>query len=336
MRVVSAIAERVGLSSQVQSVPRPASSLQSFAQTAGIAVAATGIVALLGWAVGIRPLTSISSEYVSMKPNTAFAFVLAGGSLYLLSAREPDRYLRLAAVAASFVVAVIGVLTLSEYLYGWDLDIDQLVFSESATSIGTSSPGRMAPASALNLFLIGVSLLVLDSRRCYPVAQILTLVAALISLTALIGYAYGVESLYGMGSTTEMAIHSSLCFLALSAGVLLTRQEHGLLVVVTSDAAGGVMARRLLPAAIIIPLALGWLTVVGQQDRHPRPRVQRLPHRDLEHHQLRYPHLVELRLPLPARPRPAARGGSRGKGPRAARRGPTNGPRRQHRMGYRH
>ena len=123
----------------------------------------------------------------------------------------------------------------------------------------------MAPASALNLFLIGVSLLVLDFRRCYPVAQLLTLVAALVSLTALIGYAYGVESLYGIGSTTEMAIHSSLCFLTLSAGILLTRQEHGLLVVVTSDAAGGVMARRLLPAAIIIPLALGWLTVIGQR-----------------------------------------------------------------------
>jgi PAS domain S-box-containing protein len=123
----------------------------------------------------------------------------------------------------------------------------------------------MAPASALNLFLIGVSLLVIDSRRCYPVAQLLLLIAALVSLTAVIGYAYGVESLYGMGSTTRMALHSSLCFLALSSAILLTRQEHGLLVIVTSDAPGGVMARRLLPAAIAIPLGLGWLTVIGQR-----------------------------------------------------------------------
>ena len=256
-RVAAPVAERLGLLPQAQPGPRPASSLQSFAQAAGIAVAVTGGLALFGWAVGLSHLTSISAGYVSMKPNIAFAFVLGGGSLYLLSAGPPDRNLRLAALAASFIVALIGVLTLSEYLYGWDLDIDQLVFTESAGAVGTSSPGRMAPASSLNLFLVGVSLLVLDSRRCYPVAQLLTLVAALISLTALIGYAYDVESLYGMGSSTGMAIHSSLCFLALSAGILLTRQEHGLLTVVTSDAAGGVMARRLLPAAIITrsPLA---------------------------------------------------------------------------------
>ena len=41
-----------------------------------------------------------------------------------------------------------------------------------------------------------------------------------------------------------MAVHSAVCFLSLSSGILLTRQEHGLLTVITSDAAGGVMARQ--------------------------------------------------------------------------------------------
>jgi PAS domain S-box-containing protein len=264
-RATAALGERLGVFPQVQPNFQLASSLRSFARATGIAVALTGGLVLFGWALGLGQLTSIASDYVSMKPNTAFALILAGGSLNLLAPGVPNRFLRLAALAAAFVVALMGLLTLSEYLYGWDLDIDQRLFSEPAGSIGTSSPGRMAPASALSLFFLGVSLLVLDSRRCYPVAQLLTLIAALISLTALIGYAYGVESLYGMGSTTRMAIHSSLCFLALSSGILLARQEHGLLVIVTSDAPGGVMARRLLPAAIIIPLALGWLTVAGQR-----------------------------------------------------------------------
>src|SRR5207244_9119367 len=100
-----------------------------------------------------------------------------------------------------------------------------------------------------------------DVRRCYPVAQILTLFPALVSLTAFIGYVYGVGSLYQGGSSTAMALHSSLCFLLLSSGILLTRQDHGLFALVTSDAAGGVMARRLLPAAILIPLPLRWVTV---------------------------------------------------------------------------
>ena len=75
-RITGAVSERLGLFPAAQPAPRPASSLQSFAQAAGIAVAITGGLALFGWAVGLKQLTSISSGYVSMKPNTAFAFVL--------------------------------------------------------------------------------------------------------------------------------------------------------------------------------------------------------------------------------------------------------------------
>jgi PAS domain S-box-containing protein len=261
-RLAAAVREHFSLFPSVKPNPRLASSLRSFARIAGVAVAITGAVVLAGWAVGLTELTTLTTSSVSMKTNTALALLLAGSSLAVLSSDSPSRKARLGAQAASFLVALIGFLTLTEYLYGWDLDIDQLLFSDPA---GTSHPGRMAPASALTLLVIGVSLLVLDARRCYPVAQFLTLVAALISLTALIGHVYGVESLYGWGSTAGMALHSSMCFVALCAGILVARPERGLLVIVTSDAAGGVLARRLLPAAIVIPLALGWLTVLGQR-----------------------------------------------------------------------
>jgi PAS domain S-box-containing protein len=255
----------VGLFPNVEPNSGLVSSLRSFAGIAGTIVAVAGVLVLMGWIAGISRLTSIDSSLVSMKPNTAIALVISGLSLRLLSRGAPNAYLRFAALAGAFFVALIGLLTLTEYVYGWDLDIDQLLFSEGPGALGTSSPGRMAPASALSLFIIGVSLLVLDARRCYPIAQVLTLIVALISLTALIGYVYGVESLYGWGSTTRMALASSVSFLLLSTGILLTRQEHGLFVIITSDAPGGVMARRLLPAALIIPLSLGWLTVLGQR-----------------------------------------------------------------------
>jgi PAS domain S-box-containing protein len=257
--------ERIDLFPFVQPNPALVASLQSFARAAGIAVSVTGLLVLAGWALDLTVLKSLSPGFVSMKPNTALAFVLAGGSLQALYNSPSNQYLRAAALAAAFAVALIGLITLSEYLYGWDLNIDELFFSEDAAPIATDSPARMGPNSALCLFLIGVSLMVLDIRRCYPVAQVLTLVSALVSLTAFIGYVYGVESLYGPGSTNGMALHAAVCFLLLSAGVLLTRQDHGLLVIVTSDAAGGVMARRLLPAAIVIPFALGWLTVLGRR-----------------------------------------------------------------------
>jgi PAS domain S-box-containing protein len=264
-RLAATISERLVFFPLVQPNPSLVASLRSFAAFTGLAVSIAGGLVLLGWVANLERLTSIDPAYASMKPNTALALSAAGLSLYTLAPGGSNTYLRLAALAGGFFVALVGILTLSQYVYGWNLDIDGLLISEVPGATGTSSPGRMAPASALNLFLIGVSLIVLDVRRCYPVAQLLTLLAALISLTALIGYVYGVESLYGWGSATEAAIHSSICFLLLSVAVLLTRQDHGLLVILTSDAPGGVMARRLLPAAIVIPLALGLFTVIGQR-----------------------------------------------------------------------
>ena len=264
-RVSVTLWERFDLFPFVTPNPRLVLALQSFAKGAGLAVSLAGALVLAGWALDLTVVKSISSGFVSMKPNVAMAFVLSGVTLHLLSTGPTNGHLRFVALASAFVVAVIGFLTLSEYLYGWNLNIDHLLFSEPAGALGTSAPARMAPTSALCLFLIGVSLLVLDVRRCYPVAQLLTIVAALVSLTAFIGYVYGVGSLYAGGSSTAMALHSTLCFLLLSSGILLTRQDHGLLAIVTSDAAGGVMARRLLPAAILIPLLLGWVTVLDEE-----------------------------------------------------------------------
>jgi PAS domain S-box-containing protein len=263
--IPTTLEERFWLFPYVQPNLNLVSTLQSFARGAGVAVSALGAAVLVGWALDVTVLKSLSAGLVSMKPNTAFSFLLGGVALQILSTGPSRTHLRLMSLACALVVSLIGLLTLSEYLYGWNLDIDQLVFSEAPNSLGTSVPGRMAPTAALCCLLLGTSLLVLDVRRCYPIAQLLTLLAALVALTALIGYIYGVESLYGVGSMTRMALHSSLGFLLLSSAILLTRQDHGLLVIVTSDAAGGVMARRLLPAAIVIPLALGWLTVLGQR-----------------------------------------------------------------------
>src|SRR5215204_461280 len=76
------------------------------------------------------------------------------------------------------------------------------------------------------------------------------------------GYVYGVANLYGNTSYVPIA---SMTFVVLSAGVLCARPERGLMAVVTSRNVGGVVARRLLPAAILVPLVLGWFRLRGQQ-----------------------------------------------------------------------
>ena len=99
-------------------------------------------------------------------------------------------------------------------------------------------------------------------RRC-GVSLLVPLAA--VALTSVLGYLYGVGELYGVARYIPMALPTALGFLALSTGILCARPDRGLMQVVTSDEAGGVLARRLLPAAILIPAGLGWLR---HQDRY--------------------------------------------------------------------
>ncbi|MBE8970985.1 PAS domain S-box protein, partial [Nostocales cyanobacterium LEGE 12452] len=169
----------------------------------------------------------------------------------------------------AIAVTTIAALTLCQYLFGWNLGIDELVFRDSQTSIATSHPGRMGANTALNFILVSVALQIQihpKTHRSYWYAQIIALIAVLISFQALMGYAYKVKVLYGLAPyTTSMALHTAVLFLLLSLGILWVRAEHGLMRVVTSDSYGGLLARRLLVAAIAVPFILGWVIVEGQR-----------------------------------------------------------------------
>src|SRR4029079_19595004 len=106
---------------------------------------------------------------------------------------------------------------------------------------------RMSPVSASNGVLLGCALCTIDvqSRRGLRPAQILAICVLLIGLLGFLCTAYGVESLYGLAAYTRTA--SSLLFIVLSCGVLFARPDRGVMNVIVSDTAGGVVARRLLP-----------------------------------------------------------------------------------------
>jgi len=62
-----------------------------------------------------------------------------------------------------------------------------------------------------------------------------------------------------------MPVVTALLLLILSLGVLHANANRAFMAVVTSDTEGGTMARRLLPASIVIPLVLGLLRLKGQE-----------------------------------------------------------------------
>ncbi|WP_017316407.1 PAS domain-containing hybrid sensor histidine kinase/response regulator [Mastigocladopsis repens] len=262
------------------------------AQTASAITIFVGCLVLLGWWLDLELLKNcFCLSIVTMKANAALCFILSGVSLWLSLGRvgevgevgevarigeestSPSSHttptslsLQISRVCATTVL-VIAALTLGQYLFSGNLGIDQLLVRDSPNALMTSHPGRMGLNTAVNFLMIGRALELIGqpkSRRSYWYAQVFVLVAALMSLKAIIGYAYGVDILYGFYPyTTSMALHTALTFTVLCAGLLWTHPDQGLMRIVTSETYGGLLARRLLLAAIAVPLVLGWLILQG-------------------------------------------------------------------------
>jgi methyl-accepting chemotaxis protein len=240
-----------------------ATRFRSWSKLASLLVIGIGVIVLMGWALDIQGLKSLHPSLVSMKANSAFAFLLIGLSLCLSQQGQTSRRNMRIAHGSAMAVSLIGLLSLTEDLLGKNFGIDQLLFTEMRSAVATGMPGRMSPITAFNFILAGIAVRSLDVGMCYKLTQPLALVMLVVALLALLGYAYDVRTLYGFASYTRMALHTAAAFMILALGILAARPEIGAMATVSGAGAGGTMARRLLPAAIALPALIGWLAWTG-------------------------------------------------------------------------
>jgi signal transduction histidine kinase len=235
------------------------SRLNSILQLVSLGAVLVGCMVLISWALRLPGLNRIHPLLGVMNSHTAFCFVLAGTSLWL-SRKEPTRGWKLrAAQAAATVVILVSVFTLSQR---WGFGIDQLVQG----SIGQIFPGRMPVATALAFLALGLALLFLDLEvGHWRPAEFLSCAAGLLSLLALIAYVFSFVSVFDIANRRPLAFHTVLLLLAFSFGILAARPRRGLMQLATGNSIAGVMTRRMLPAAVGVPVLLGWLVMEGQR-----------------------------------------------------------------------
>jgi hypothetical protein len=104
-----------------------------------------------------------------------------------------------------------------------------LLFHESAAEAGQSFPGRMGVAGSLNLFLLGVSLILIDRRATKRLAVPNVLVFLVVAVTVLVFlyYFYGIENAEPPAASFTIALHTVVAFGFLSASILLIAPGTG-------------------------------------------------------------------------------------------------------------
>jgi len=212
-----------------------------------------GTTVLIGWYTHNATLIQIDPAYVPMQYNTALGFVLSGAGLIAAVFNQSRSVL-----LAGMLIAAVGLLTLLQYIFALNLGLDQL-FMQHYITVKTSTPGRMAPNTALCFSIIGVTLLTLGSAKEHCWLPVLTGVAGALllglSFVAFTGYLMGVETAFGWGALTRMAIHTSLGFIVLSCGFLVLTWYQGSLNKLST------LDTSTLINTLSVPVGIGVLTV---------------------------------------------------------------------------
>jgi signal transduction histidine kinase len=231
---------------------------------AGIFASVVALLALLDWAGYVDALLRSGTRLSPMVPNAAVSVLVLSAALALLVGR-PGRVAGWAARSLALLAAVVGLLSLIQYLFPFEVGIDLLILPAAVIGEGLPTPGRIEPAAALAILLLGVSLTVYDlrSRRVHHVAEIMLFLVTVIVLETLFGRAFGMNVLYGLGHFPAMPVDKALVLLALAVGTILLRADRGWFRVLAAPGAAGVTLRMMIPFAVAVPFLLGWLAYLG-------------------------------------------------------------------------
>jgi PAS domain S-box-containing protein len=239
------------------------------ARACAVAVAFTGALCLVGYAIGLRHLASVAPGASAVAPNTALILALAGTALWLIAperqqsgrargtAPAPLRH-RLGHLAGA-LVALFGLVVLAEHGAGLDAGLDRLLFPELAASWQAGAvPGRPSLPTALILVLVGLALCLLDAdaRRGFRPARLLVPAALLISVVAFLATVFGLTAPTGGTNPIGMAPQAAIAVLVLCVGILGARPSRPGVRAFTSDGWGGATLRRLAPALLVAVAAL--------------------------------------------------------------------------------
>lgn len=233
----------------------PKRRLSTYSSTFGLVVSCA---VLIGWKFDITILKSLSSTWVSMKPNTAILFILVSLALRVTAKNKNKKYVQ----ALSATAMVLSLAILSQYITGNNLNIDELLFRDVPDGVGTTHGGRPSIITLVDFILLSLALIVLainHVRRRVLWSQALTFLALLITYANLMIYIYSSPFFPSVSSSTWIAAHTLITLFVLGFGILALNPKEEVVALFFAGSLSAHLARRLAAAAFILPSFFGWL-----------------------------------------------------------------------------
>lgn len=188
-------------------------------RTCALATIGAGIIVMWGWLANVPAFKSVFPDAVEMKVNTALGLIGAGVALWMLHEPKPP-FGRRAGQSIALLVLLLGLATLGQYVFGWQLGIDELLFADSAGRFNLFR-GRMSPYSAASFASIGAAILLLPYHRLRPLSYGAAGITFLVGLVSAFGYAWNAAEITTDMLVSPVAVNTAVAFMFLGLGSMV-------------------------------------------------------------------------------------------------------------------
>ncbi len=222
-----------------------------------------GLAVLVGWQFDIVALRSVLPGLISMQPPTAVGFLLLGAAICRPEARGVG-------LLAAGVVLVASCLTIVAYATQSTNVADTLLYHDAVLAQATKPrfPGRMAEGTAAAFALLSLAVgLHRGFGVRFPGALHMLLAALALSIggISLLGYLLEVPRVRGLLGYTDIALPTAVGLCLLSVATMTLRPDAAWLRLLAMPGPSGRLARRMLPAIILLTPALAWVILKATQ-----------------------------------------------------------------------
>ncbi|WP_158637285.1 PAS domain-containing sensor histidine kinase [Lacibacter cauensis] len=222
----------------------------------------TGIIAgfaIVSWGTNALHLITVNGDTTIIKLNTAICFLFAVIAYGLTTV---EKY-KTPGIVLAIVLIGLNLLNLSQYIFGYNLGIDEFFLKDSYTQ-PQGYPGRMTINTSLFFLFTSFFTICLSVRLKPKITELL--IPPFWAATVLALVAYG----YSFANSERIPNHHKLspvtvieCFL-LATAILVSRSDEGFLAPFTKKTETAKHNSRMLVYGILLTLFFGWLRLRGE------------------------------------------------------------------------
>lgn len=216
-----------------------------------------GLVAILAVLLGIPRITSLVPTHVPVAANTGLCFVVL--AIALRAAHMPSPTARWVTVLGASAVALIALTTGFEFVSGRDIGVDHWLFP------APEGASEMSPQTAVAFILLSVAILLSRVRAHTLIVRTAATAVLVFGFINILDVLYDAGTPTILGGFTQMALPTAATFIGLSLGVSALHPQGSILELIRLAGPAGALTRRLMVAALIIPIVVGGLRLAGER-----------------------------------------------------------------------